>query len=135
MVINAMVVETDEKKTLYAVMDDKGNCSSGSCEGCQCGAKMKTFSLPSDPDAPLSAGMKVEIHQDSTYLLHFFLLIFFPLLVLGGILYLPARFPGISVGSGLNLTALSGSLAAFILSALMVRRFGKKRNIRVIPGK
>lgn len=131
MVVEARVLKIDEKKTVFGILNQNGSCGTGSCEGCSCSRKLKTISLPTSDYKELAVGADVLIHQDSKLLLHFFLILALPILILLGIQLLPQLLSWAPEKNILNMISMGGGLTGFFLMSFLVSRKKKKMPLRI----
>ena len=82
MTVDAKVIEIQESKIIYGLIDQNGKCGTGSCEGCKCSTGIKKIALPRDLLDQPALGEVVEIQETGSRLIHFGLIILLPLIVL-----------------------------------------------------
>ena len=129
--IDAKILEIREKEILFGLVDQNGQCGTDSCEGCKCGAGLKTIKLSRGLLENPCVGMKVEICQERGHLLHFALLIVLPLLILMlAIKILPLLNPDIPE-KWLNISAAGSAVLIFITIALFIKKISPP-NLTVI---
>ncbi|MDC7234834.1 MAG: SoxR reducing system RseC family protein [Spirochaetales bacterium] len=129
----ARILEINNEQVLVGLLNDKGLCGSGSCEGCSCSTKMQTMNVkvPSGytQKAGLKTGIDVEMKLPKGTALDWFLLIFLPLiLVVAAVLLLQNRPESVR-----NITALTAGLGGFILSAAVLKKLRKDQTIELTP--
>ncbi len=132
MTVDAMVLEIHESKIIYGLLDKNGKCGSGSCEGCKCSTGIKTISLPRDVQENPEPGDLVEIHQDSSHILHFALMIILPVLIIVLIQSIPGIIHKSIETNALNVLSLLGGAFTFVSTSLLIKMFRKKETLQVV---
>ncbi len=130
--IKAIVQEISNRKTVFRILGSDGQCSSGSCERCQCSRSIKRVSLSSESCPNLEKGMKVELQRSPVYRLHFALMIVLPLAVLAVVPILPVWNSTLSK-EALNAISLGSGFGTFLVTAVLIKFFGKKETVTVLP--
>ena len=128
----AVVLEISSQKTVFGILGSDGQCSSGSCEGCQCSRSIKKVALSSEDCPDLKKGMVVELHRSPVYMIHFVLLICLPLIVLAAVRILPVWDNTLNLKT-LNAISLGAGLGTFLLTAVVIKFSGKKDTVTVHP--
>jgi positive regulator of sigma E activity len=131
----ARILEIENEQVLVGLLNDKGLCGSGTCEGCSCSTKMQTMKVKipgaDKEDSNLRTGIDVEMIIPRGTALDWFLLIFLPVIITVSAVYL---LQGQSE-SLRNITALASGILGFILSALVLKVLRKNQTIELIPVK
>ena len=130
--IRAVVLEISGKKTVFGILGSNGQCSSGSCEGCQCSRSIKKVSLSSKCCPDLKKGMMVELHKSPVYIVHFVLMICLPLAVLAVLRILPVWNNALNLKT-LNAISLGAGFMTFLLTTVLIKLIGKKDTVTVHP--
>lgn len=129
----ARILEIENEQVLVGLLNDKGLCGSGTCEGCSCSTKMQTMkvNIPgADKDnSTLRTGIDVEMIIPKGTALDWFLLIFLPVIIIVSTVFL---LQGQSE-SLRNIIALISGILGFILSALILKVLRKNQTIELIP--
>ncbi|MBF9015625.1 MULTISPECIES: SoxR reducing system RseC family protein [unclassified Oceanispirochaeta] len=131
----ARILEINNGHVLVGLLNDKGLCGSGTCEGCSCSTKMQTMKVKV-PGAQmtgsmLKAGIDVEMKIPKGTALDWFLLIFLPvILTVSAVFLLQGQSEALR-----NMSALASGILGFVLSALILKILRKDQTIELIPVK
>lgn len=125
----AKILKIESDRVLLGLLNDKGSCGSGSCEGCSCGSKMQTINVKVDEVEleKLDTGMDVKMNLPVGTALDWFLMIFLPVLLVAGVTLLLKDLDE----KTRNLAALAAGLAGFALSSMIVRFLRKDQRVKL----
>ncbi len=122
----ARILKIDEDRVLLGLLNDKGLCGSGTCEGCSCSTKMQTITVRVDEEemeeSEFSTGMDVEMQLPKGTALDWVLIIFLPVILIGGVSIYAGYMAGLGAGAG-----------GFLLASLLVKYLRRDQRIKLNP--
>ncbi len=127
----ARILEINEDNVLVGLLNDKGLCGTGACEGCSCSTKLQTMNVKVHDPGQFETGMDVEMSLSHSTAADWILLIVLPVLLVCGALLLPGFTSWDAGENTLNLTAVGTGIAGFFLGAVILRFLRKNQVIRL----
>lgn len=129
----ARILKIENEQVLVGLLNDKGLCGSGSCEGCSCSTKMQTMNIKISgaelEESLLKTGIDVEMILPKGAVLDWILLIFLPVILIASTAFLLKE----QSENIKNMTALGVGILSFSISALILKIIRKDQAIELIP--
>jgi hypothetical protein len=129
----ARILNIENNRVMVGLLNDKGLCGSGTCEGCSCSTKMQTMTVnvneTEQKRSYLKTGIDVEMILPSGTVVDWFLLIFLPVILVVATAILLKDY----TETLRNTISMISGISGFLISAVILKFLRKDQTIELVP--